>query len=122
MTITVAPFTAVYAQGEPGNGIGGFNLRSRADLAFSFNYDGSGKMNHILLYRPGTGTCWILGNNNGTFNPKYAQGDPGTGIGGFNLNNPVDRAFAFDWDSSGKLNHIALYRPGTGTFWCLRND
>jgi hypothetical protein len=115
-------FTPVYAQGDPGTGIGGFNLASPADRAFAFDYDHTGKPDHRALYRPGTGTMWILKNSGGTFTPVYAQGDPGTGIGGYNLASPADLAFAFDFDHSGKQDHLVLYRPGTGTVWILKND
>jgi hypothetical protein len=114
-------FTRVYAQGDPGNGIGGYDLKSTADQAFAFDYDSSGKQDHLALYRPGTGTMWILRNKGGVFTPVYAEGDPGTGIGGYDLKSAADRAFAFDYDSSGRLDHLALYRPGTGTMWILRN-
>merc|ERR1719219_1811858 len=110
-------FSAVYAQGDPGLGIGGYDLKSQADRAFAFDYDKSGKLDHIVLYRPGTGTMWILKNSGGKFSPVYAQGDPGRGIGGYDLKSQADRAFAFDYDKSGKLDHIVLYRPGTGTMW-----
>ncbi|MEH2568502.1 hypothetical protein [Bradyrhizobium sp. AZCC 2289] len=115
-------FSAVYHQGDPGNGIGGYDLKSSADRAFAFDYDGSGKLDHLALYRPATGTIWILKNSNGNFSPVYHQGDPGNGIGGYDLKSPADRAFAFDYNSSGKLDHLALYRPGTGTIWILRNS
>lgn len=114
-------FTPVYAQGDPGKGIGGYDLKSSSDLAFAFDYEHSTKQDHIVLYRPGTGTMWILKNVGGTFSPVYAQGDPGNGIGGFDLKSKADRAFAFDYDHSGKLDHIVLYRPGTGTMWILKN-
>jgi len=115
-------FNAVYNQGDPGNGIGGYDLKSANDRAFAFDYDHSGKMDHIALYRPGTGTMWILKNNGGTFTAVYNQGDPGNGIGGYDLKSVDDRAFAFDYDHSGKMDHIALYRPGTGTMWILKNN
>ena len=115
-------FTPVYRQGDPGNGIAGYDLRSSDDLAFAFDYDHSGKLDHLVLYRPGTGTIWIIRNNNGNFEPVYRQGDPGIGIAGYDLKSKADRAFAFDYDHSGKLDHIVLYRPGTGTIWILRND
>lgn len=113
-------FDAVFHEGDPGNGIGGYDLRSAADRAFAFDYDSSGKLDHIVLYRPGTGTIWILRNNNGNFEAVYHQGDPGTGIGGYDLLSPADRAFALDFDGTGKLDHLALYRPETGTFWVLK--
>jgi hypothetical protein len=115
-------FSPVYHQGDPGNGIGGYDLKSQADRAFAFDYDGSGKLDHLALYRPATGTIWILKNNGGNFSPVYHQGDPGNGIGGYDLKSPADRVFAFDYDGSGKLDHLALYRPGTGTIWILKNN
>lgn len=114
-------YVAVYAQGAGGAGIGGYNLRSPNDRIFAFDYDHSGKLDHLCLYRPGTGTFWILRHSGGSFTPVYAQGDPGNGIGGFNLGSQDDRAFAFDYEGSGKQDYIVLYRPGTGTFWCLKN-
>jgi hypothetical protein len=115
-------FRAVYREGDPGRGIGGYDLRSTADQVFAFDYDHSGKLDHLALYRPGTGTFWILKNDHGTFTPVYREGDPGRGLGGYNLQSAADRAFAFDYDGSGKRDHVALYRPGTGTFWVLKND
>jgi len=113
-------FSPVYHQGDPGNGIGGYDLKSGADQSFAFDYNHTGKLDHIALYRPGTGTFWILENKNGVFSPVYHQGDPGNGIGGYDLKSRADRAFAFDFNHTGKLDHIALYRPGTGTFWILQ--
>jgi hypothetical protein len=115
-------FDPVYNEGDPGAGIGGYDLRSPADRAFAFDYDHNGSLDHVVLYRPGTGTIWIIKNSNGVFHPVYSQGDPGTGIGGYDLKSPADRAFAFDFDHSGKLDHIAFYRPGTGTFWIIKNS
>jgi hypothetical protein len=115
-------FSPVYSQGDPGNGIGGYDLASPADRAFAFDYDHSGKLDHMALYRPATGTMWILKNTNGSFSPVYSQGDPGNGIGGYDLMSAADRAFAFDYDHSGKLDHMALYRPATGTMWILRQQ
>ncbi|KAF7558265.1 hypothetical protein G7Z17_g44 [Cylindrodendrum hubeiense] len=115
-------FEPVYAQGEGGSGIGGFNLMSTSDLMFPFDYEGSGFTDHLAIYTPGTGTFWILRNDfNGVWTPVYQMGSPGTGIGGFNLLSSADRAFAFDYNSSEKLDHIVLYRPGTGTIWILAN-
>jgi hypothetical protein len=74
-------FTPVFRQGDPGIGIGGYDLKSTSDFAFAFNYDSSGKLDHLVLYRPGTGAMSILRNSNGIFSPVYQQGDPGGGIG-----------------------------------------
>jgi hypothetical protein len=115
-------FSPVYHQGDPGNGIGGYDLKSPADQAFAFDFDGSGKLDHMALYRPGTGTIWILKNGGGVFSPVYNQGDPGFGIGGYDLKSAADRGFAFDYDGSKKEDHLALYRPGTGTMWILKKN
>lgn len=60
LTLQTLEFFAVYAQGDPGSGIGGYDLKSSADIAFAFDYDSSGKLDHLALYRPGTGTIWIV--------------------------------------------------------------
>lgn len=111
-------FAPVYLQGDPGNGIGGYDLKSPADRAFSFDYGGSGRMDHLVLYRPGTGKISIVRNSAGKFAPLYQGG----GIGGYDLLSSADQAFAFDYDGSGKLDHLVLYRPGSGTIWILKND
>lgn len=114
-------FPAVYVQGDREQGIGWWYLKSPADRAFAFDFDRSGKIDHVALYRPGTGTFCILKNIDGAFSAVYCQGDPGYGIGRYDIRSSADRASAFDFDHSGKLDHIALYRPGTGTFWILKN-
>lgn len=103
-------------------GIGGYDLGSTADLSLAFDYDNSGKADHLAMYRPGTGSIWILKNSAGQFIPVYQQPDPGSGIGGYDLKSPADRAFAFDYSQSGRIDHLVLYRPGTGIFWILMNS
>lgn len=87
----------------------------------AFDYDGSGNLDHLVLYRPGNGAIYILRKNSGNFMPPLyaAAGDPGPGIGGYDLQRRGDRIFAFDFSGTGKLDHLALYRPGTGTIWIL---
>jgi hypothetical protein len=116
-----ASFAPVYQQGDPGTGIGGYDLARPSDRIFAFDFNSSGKLDHLVLYRPGTGTVWILGNSGGQFAPVYQQGDPGAGIGGYDLARPSDRIFAFDYNRSGRQDHLVLHRPGTGTIWILRN-
>jgi hypothetical protein len=85
-------------------------LKSTNDRAFAFDYDHSGRADHLLLYRPGTGLLSVLKNAGGAFIPE----SEGSGIGGFDLKSPHDRAFAFDYDRSGKVDHLVFYRSGTG--------
>ena len=123
-------FTQVYPL--PGEtGIGGYNLTDPADRAFAFDYEGTGNLDDLVLYRPGTGIIWILqggwvqqpgsSNPTRTYTMVYPQpGQGGNGIGGYNLTNPADRVFAFDCESSGNLDDLVLYRPGTGIIWILQ--
>jgi hypothetical protein len=59
---------------------------------------------------------WILRNAAGTFTPVYQQGAPGNGIGGYTLSSVSDRALGFDYDGSGKADHLFLFQPGSGSF------
>lgn len=67
------PFRPIIAEGYPGRGIGGYDLRSVADRAFPFDYTGSGKTDHLCFYRPGKGIFWILKNENGPFRAVYSE-------------------------------------------------
>jgi hypothetical protein len=90
---------------------------------------------HHPIYKIGCGTCRLdeqalgyndhkddLGNKMSDSDGfrVYAQGDPGNGMGGFDIADDRDQAFAFDYDHSGKLDHLVFYRPGTGTMWILK--
>jgi hypothetical protein len=111
-------------QGDPGSGIGDYDLKSPADSGFALDFDHSGMMDHIVFYRPGRGAIAILKNNGGVFSLVYFQGDTGSaiGIGGWDLKSPEDRAFAFDYDQSGMMDHIVFYRPGRGAIAILKNN
>jgi len=104
--------------GRPDGGIGGYDLKSRDDLAFGFDYDHSGKVDHLVFYRPGTGGIWIVGYSEGRFHPVYEGG----GIGNSPTFGESDRAFAFDYDHNGKLDHLALYRKGAGLLRIFKNE
>jgi hypothetical protein len=109
--------------GDPGNGIGGYDLKSPADAAFAYDWDHSGKMDHVALYRPGTGTFWVVKRNksSGEWNAVYNEGDPGAGVGGYDLKSPQDKMLAFDYESSGKSDYVISYRTnGSGTIWILK--
>ncbi len=112
--------------GVPGTGIGGYDLSSPADLGFAYDYDGTGKLDHLVFYRPGTGAIFILKNNSGSFTTVYKQVDPGNGqhgggIGDFALTSQYDQGFAFDYKGTGKQNYLVFYSPGTGKVSILQN-
>ena len=99
-------------------GIGGYDLLEASDRMMAFDYNGTGHADHLLCYRPGTGTVWILANNNGEFYPVYHSSN---GIGGYDLKSSADQIMAFDYDGSGRYDHLVLYRPGTGTVFIVMN-
>jgi hypothetical protein len=109
-------FTQVYAQ--PGAGIGGYDLLSPLDTSLAYDYEATGKLDHIVLYRPGNGMIWIIkkisSGPKDDFAAVLSEGDPGVGIGDYDLRSPTDLVFAFDADSKGILQDLVLYRPGTG--------
>ena len=114
-------FTTVYAQGDGGHGIGGYDLASPADQILVFDYDGDGK-DDLLLYRPGRGAVFALkSNGDGTFTTVCAQGDGGHGIGGYDLASPVDQILVFDYDGDGK-DDLLLYRPGHGAAFVVKSN
>jgi uncharacterized protein YjbI with pentapeptide repeats len=114
-------FGHVYFQGDPGGGgIGGWDLGDAADRIIAYDYNGTGHLDHLLCYRPGTGAIAIIQkNSDSTFGHVYFQGDPGDGsfgggIGGWDLQNAADRIIAYDYNAAGHPDHLLCYRPGTG--------
>ena len=117
----VSPFTLRISPvfTSDGRGIGGYDLKNSADRAIAFDLEGRGKLDHLVLYRPGKGTLFVVtrdpANAKGGFKDVIKEGDPGSGFGGYDLKSAADRVIAFDYESSGKLDHLVLYRPGAGT-------
>jgi len=102
---------------RPDRGVGGFDLKSPRDQAISFDFDHSGKLDHLLFYRPGPGFVWILRHADGVFRPAYV----GDGVGDYDLKAPADRILAFDYDHGGRRDYLAIYRPGAGVLRIIRN-
>jgi DNA-binding winged helix-turn-helix (wHTH) protein len=114
----MAVYRASHTPDHRGVGIGGFDLRSKSDQAFAFDYDHSGRSDHLALYRPGQGAIFFVKNSGGAFTSIYA----GEGLGQYDLKSAADRVIAFDYDHSGKQDHLALYRLDEGIVAILRND
>jgi len=93
------------------NNIRRYDAAANPELGFAFDYDSSGKLDHLVLYRPGTGAISILKQRAGSFSPVYRTDN---GIGGYDLADRRDRAFAYDYDGTGKLDHLVFCRPGGG--------
>jgi hypothetical protein len=73
-----------------------------------------------MCYRSGTETVWILHNYKGTFLPAYHQGDPGSGIGNWDLADSRGLIVPFDFASQGFSNNLVMYRQGTGNIRVLQ--
>src|SRR4051794_4995900 len=101
------------------NGLGNWDLKSANDRIIAFDYGHSGKANHLLIYRPGTEWLRILKNEDehGTFSLVESGGITIDG-----LLDPADRLIAFDYNHTDNLDHLVLYRPGTGTIRILKHD
>lgn len=116
---------AMYGPFRPGfqslrSGIAGYDLADSRDIAFALDYDHSGKRDHIVLYRPGTGTLFII--RNSPFDHFTTVFSSSTGVARFDLRHNADRGFAFDFDHSGKMDHMVFYRPGYGAISIARNN
>ena len=56
------------------DGIGGWDFSQFADRALAYDYDHSGRMDHVICYRPGCGGIYILKHDGmGTFNPVFKE-------------------------------------------------
>lgn len=79
-------------------------------------------MDYLVCYRPGRGAVSIIKNVKGVFKPVFESKDHGAGIGGFDLSQIEDRAFALDYEHSGKMDYLVFYRPGSGICTILKNE
>src|SRR5439155_737962 len=106
--------------GRSSTGIGGYDLKSAADRIVPFDYDHSGKLDHLVLYPPGSGLRLIVEHDAGAaFSAVYFNRR--TGIGGYDLPDAPDQLLSFHYEHSGRLDHLVLYRPGTGTVFIVQH-
>lgn len=100
------------------DGIGGYNLADVNDQMVAVDYDGTGRLDHLLIYRPGSQKkYWVVKRRaDGSFQQVFMNGDRGIGPvpaqGTVLLGQARDRVFAFDCHRSGKQDCIVVYRPG----------
>jgi hypothetical protein len=114
MAINIVPTSAFSALFVSSTGIGSYDLADRRDQAFAFDWTGSGKLDHIALYRPGTGAFYIVERNGGSFNTVHQ----GSGIASYDLGDITDTVFALSLSGHG-VSDLAAYRRGTGIFYIL---
>jgi hypothetical protein len=97
---------------ESYSGVAGFDLSNAADKAIAYDFDHSGRADHVLLYRPG-GRLVVIAERRA--DGTYAEVHRGTGIGDWPLTSAVDKIVAFDLEGDGKLDDLLVYRPGVGS-------
>ncbi|WP_214316627.1 putative Ig domain-containing protein [Nonomuraea sediminis] len=104
-------------------GIGNADLKSTADRIVAVDYDSSGRLDNLAIYRPGGRTVWIVQKGAGDFFDTVYQSrtaGSGDGIGGYDMADSRDQLIAFDFDGSGKCDHLMAYRPGVGSLFLLQ--
>ena len=93
-------------------GMGDFPLTDSRDRIIAFDWSGSGRLDHLLCYRPGAGFLTILQRgSDGTFTSVWSST---TGIGGWDLGGANDQIIAYDYEGRGNLDYALIYRPGSG--------
>lgn len=105
-------WTQAAVAGAPA-GIGGYDLMNPADRLVAFDYAGSGCADHLVAYRPGTGTVRVLERTPlaDTFDTVY---ESSAGLPGYDFGQATDMVVAFDYARVGSADHLVAYRPGAG--------
>jgi hypothetical protein len=116
-------FTAtIHSSSGIGTGSSNYTLNDNRDKVFAYDLNGTGKLDHIVAYRPGTGAFWIFEIlNPGTSATFQYVLKSSNGVGGYDLSDSRDIIVPFDFYSTGKSTQLICYRPGTGACWILNN-
>ncbi len=113
-------------------GVAGYQPFGYYDQIFPFDFDGSGKLDHLVIYRPGAQNIFLIlktTKNKYTGARGYSRDrnfnvvffSKGT-LGGYDLSDGLNRACALDYNSTGKTDHLVLYRPGLRRFSVLAKN
>jgi hypothetical protein len=117
-------FTPVFGRGSS-DGIGDYDLSFPDDRAIAFDLESRGNLDHLVLYRPGTGMIHIKKFERVsafTRTIRHVFTSASGGIGGYDLRSPNDQLVAFDYEGNGRLDHLVAYRAGQGICWVLRHE
>ena len=108
-------FTCVYW--SPG-GVAGYDMKGASDRIIGYDYNGTGHLDHLVCYRPGSGNVAIchFNSQNQNFVCDYWSD---SGIGGYDVRAASDQITAYDYNGTGHLDHLVCYRPGNGVVWIL---
>jgi len=94
-----------------------------ATQCIPFDYEHSGRADYLFVAQPNPlyPRIYILKNNNDGTMTTVFQSVNGEGIGGWDFRNDGDRVTAFDYDHSGKMDYLFIYRAGTGVCSIIKN-
>ena len=112
-------FAPVYHQ----TGIGGYDLGDAGDRILAYDYEGTGHLNYLVCYRPGSGLLWVLkrvsdADSPDAFTAIYKQNPAYPGAdSGYTLADPDAQVTTFDYEGKGHLNALVCYRPGSRHGW-----
>ncbi|MFJ4561600.1 hypothetical protein ACIP4Q_36760 [Streptomyces massasporeus] len=95
-------------------GLGDYPLTSPDDRLLPFDYTGLGRNNHILAYRPGSRTAWILEPKADAATRYSPVVKSSSGLGGYDFASPADTVTGYDYSGTGSMAYLVAYRPGTG--------
>jgi hypothetical protein len=110
-------FTTVFTST---NGIGGFDLAVDRDRIVPFDYDHSGKLDYLFIYRPGDGIAFIVKHNaDNSFSTVFSSF---SGIGTYDLKVSRDTVIPYDYDHSGKQDYLLFYRPGDKIAYVVKHN
>ena len=92
---------------DSSKGIGAFDFSNPYDYAIAYDWDKTHKQDHILCYRPAGGKLCIFSHDR---QGKFTAVFQGPGLNGeWHLDNNWWRIFAFDFEQTGKMDHLCVY-------------
>jgi hypothetical protein len=95
------------------SGVGGYNLADPDDQITPVPFE-TAQFDAMAMYRPGTGIFWIVYWNSVQGQWTQALKITSGGLADFDLSQPQDRLFAYDYYGTGVQNEIFCFRPGGG--------
>jgi hypothetical protein len=86
-----------------------WEMSKTEDRAFPFDLDSTGRLGHIVFYRPGGRKASIFRNDDGVMEPVWRSDG---GFPSYVMDHSQDEGFAFDANGTGKLDHLVFHNPG----------